>query len=294
MTQHNRPAADWEDVRVFLALARHGSLSAAARALSINHATVARRIKSLETALNTKLVDRRRDGYVLTAAGTRALTAASDMEAAAGTLGRRGSNDAPAGLVRVNAPPALAQSYLVPRVTKLPLQYPGLDLDLATDLRPVSLERHETDIAIRLGRLQDRHVVARPLVAMAFGFYGTAPVCRRIEKGTEPVFIGFDEANSQIPDALWLTRHFPRSRIAFRTNNQFAQAIAAGSGCGLVLLPHFIGRTTPGLRTCRLDPVPPPREIWLLTRPQSRNDIPTRTVADYIIRAFAQDRALFE
>src|SRR6478752_3122939 len=91
----NRPGTDWEDLRVFLALARHGSLSGAARALSINHATVARRIRALEATLGEKLVDRRPDGYVLTPAGTRTVAAASDMEAAATTLGRGGQDDAP-------------------------------------------------------------------------------------------------------------------------------------------------------------------------------------------------------
>jgi len=70
---------DWEDMRVFLALGRHGSLSAAARALSVNHATIARRIQSLEDRLGDKLVDRRPDGYALTPAGRLALAAASEM-----------------------------------------------------------------------------------------------------------------------------------------------------------------------------------------------------------------------
>src|ERR1700722_15974689 len=86
IADQNRTAVDWEDIRVFTALARHGSLSAAARALSITHATVARRISSLEEALGSKLVERRPDGYVLTSAGNRVLKAASDMETAAARL----------------------------------------------------------------------------------------------------------------------------------------------------------------------------------------------------------------
>jgi molybdate transport repressor ModE-like protein len=124
---------DWEDVRIFLALARHGSLSAAARVLSINHATVSRRIQSLEASLGERLVERRPDGYVMTPAGTRVLTAANDMETAAAVLSRGGSGDTPKGVVRINAPPSLSQSFLIARLATLATRYDHLDIDLATD-----------------------------------------------------------------------------------------------------------------------------------------------------------------
>src|SRR5262245_61951538 len=127
MADKKRTEPDWQDLRVFLALGRHGSLSAAARALSVNHATIARRIHSLEATLGEKLVERRAEGYVLTPAGTRALAAASDMETAIQTLGRAGADDTPRGLVRVNAPPALVHGFLVARLAQVPAQHPGLD-----------------------------------------------------------------------------------------------------------------------------------------------------------------------
>ncbi|WP_271618211.1 LysR family transcriptional regulator [Bradyrhizobium sp. CCBAU 51745] len=141
MAVKNRTTLDWEDVRVFLALARHGSLSAAARALSINHATVARRVQSFERSLGERLVERRLDGYVLTPAGARLLGPANDMETAAANLSRQRKEHQPAGLVRVNAPPSLSQHFLASRLADLCRSYPGIDIDLATDFRTVSLER---------------------------------------------------------------------------------------------------------------------------------------------------------
>lgn len=293
MTDRKRTAPDWQDFRVFLALGRHGSLSAAARILSVNHATIARRLRSLEAALGERLVDRRPDGYVLTPAGTRALTTANDMEVAVQALGRGGADNAPRGMVRVNAPPGLAQSYLTSRLAEIPSRFPGLDIELATEIRIVSLERHEADIAVRLGRPQDGDFIARPLVTMGFGFYGKPGLCRKIETGAAPVFVGFDESNAHVPEAVWLARHFPRARVSFRANNQFAQATAAMSGAGLALLPHYIGRTQRGLRLCRLPVTLPLRELWLLTRRQDRKDQPIRLVADHITQAFATERALF-
>ena len=294
MTDKKRTGIDWQDMRVFLALGRHGSLSAAARALAVNHATIARRVQSLEEALGEKLVERRPEGYVLTSAGTQVLAAASDMEAAAQTLGRGEGDGAPRGLVRVNASPGLAHGFLVRRMAEIPLAFPGLDIDLATDLRSVSLERRETDIAIRLNRPHDGDLLAKHLVTLGFGFYGTAEACDRVESGAEPHFIGFDEVNAYVPEAVWLAQQFPRARWVFRTSNQVAQATAARSGVGLALLPHYIGRTDPALRACRFAPVPPTREVWLLTRRQDRKDVPIRTVADHITQLFADERALFE
>lgn len=294
MTDKKRTEVDWQDVRIFLALGRHGSLSAAARALSVNHATISRRIQSLEASLGEKLVERRPEGYQLTPAGTRAMEVASEMEALAQTLGRGGEDAAPRGLVRINAPPALAQGFLTARLAKLPTVHPGLDIELATDLRSISLDRHQADIAVRLGRPLDGDFLAKPLGRMAYGFYGTDEVCKAVENGAEPVFIGFDEGNSDMTEAAWLTRHYPRARIAFRANNQFAQATAAQSGAGLALLPHYIGRQEPKLRLCQLEPVPPHREIWLLLRRQDRKNLPIRTVGDYLMQAFASEQHLFE
>ena len=292
MAEQKRTGMDWEDLRVFLALARHGSLSAAARILGVNHATVARRIKSLERALGERLVDRRPDGYVLTPAGTRTLAAVSDMEAAATTLGRSGSEEGPKGLVRINAPPALTQGFLLPRLARLPKQHPGLEIEIATDMRAVSLERRETDIAVRVARPQDGDLLARHVVTMGFGFYGTPALCKSVAKGKEPSFVGFDESNAYVPEAAFLARHFPTARMVFRCNSHAAQATAAASGAGIALLPHYIGRTE-GLKLCKIEPVPQNREVWLLKRRQDRKDLPIRTVADFIAGIFAEEQALF-
>lgn len=293
MADRKRTDPDWEDLRIFLALGRHGSLSAAARALSVNHATIARRLRSLEASLGEKLVERRPNGYVLTSVGALTLATAGDMETAARTLGRDVSDSSPRGLVRINASPALAHGFLIARLAGLAVRYPALDIDLATDMRSVSLDRHETDIAIRLSRPDDGDVIAKRVLGMGFGYYGTPEACVRIENGAEPEFIGFDEANSQLPEALWVARHFPRARLTFRVSNQFAQAIVARSGRGVALLPHYIGRSEPALRLCKLEPAPSPRDVYLVTRRRDRENVAVRVVAEEIASFFHDEIALF-
>jgi molybdate transport repressor ModE-like protein len=294
MAVKNRTALDWEDVRVFLALARHGSLSAAARTLSINHATVARRVRSLEDSLGERLVERRLDGYVLTPAGLRLLGPANDMETAAANLSRGGGDDQPVGLVRVNAPPSLSQHFLAPRLADLCRKYRGIDIDLATDFRMVSLERHETDIALRFGRPQDGDVLAKRLRPIGFGFYASAEWRRRIEAGEDPCFVGFDEANAHLPEALWLSKTFSNKRISFRANSQSIQSVAAKAGAGIALLPHFVAKLDDKLVLCDLKTEPPDRELWLITRRQSRESLHIKTVADRIAFIFADEARFFE
>jgi molybdate transport repressor ModE-like protein len=288
-----RTELDWQDVRIFLALARHGSLSAAARTLGVNHGTVSRRLHSLERSLGEKLVERRPEGYALTPAGTHALEAASDMEQAAQVLSRGGVDGGPSGLVRINAPPAMSNGFLVSRLATLASRYPRLNIDLAANHRSISLERHQADIAVRFGRPTDGDVIARPLTTVGYGFYGADEACRSVEAGSEPVFVGFDEADAYLPEAAWLTRHFPRARLAFRAHDQFAQSIAARSGAGLALLPHYIGRSDRLLRLIDLRPVPPSKDVFLLTRGRDRKDPSIRTVADELVGMFEQARALF-
>lgn len=293
MADKKRTELDWQDVRIFLALARHGSLSAAARTLGVNHGTVSRRLLSLEHSLGEKLVERRPEGYALTPAGTHALEAASDMEQAAQVLGRGGVDGGPSGLVRINAPPAMSNGFLASRLATLALRYPRLNIDLAANHRSISLERHQADIAVRFGQPTGGDVIARPLTIVGYGFYGADEACRLVEAGADPVFIGFDEADAYLPEAAWMTRHFPRARLAFRAHDQFAQSIAARSGAGLVLLPHYIGRSDPLLRLIDLRPMPPRKDVFLLTRSRDRKDPSIRVVADELIGMFKQARDLF-
>ncbi len=293
MADQKRTEIDWQDVRIFLALARHGSLSAAARTLATNHSTISRRLHSLEESLGDKLVERRREGYVLTPAGSHALKAASDMEHAAQILGRGMPDGAPGGLLRINASPAMLNGFLASRVAALASRFPKLDIDLASDHRFISLERHEADIAIRYGKPEDGDVVAHPLVTVGYGFYGADEACRAVEAGADPVLIGFDEADRYLPEAVWLARHFSSLRLAFRTTDQFAQSIAARSGVGLAAIPHYIGRSDPLLRICDLGMTPPSKEVFLLTRRRDKKNPTIRVVIDEVLAMYEQARELF-
>jgi DNA-binding transcriptional LysR family regulator len=293
MADQNRSSIDWEDIRVFIALARHGSMTAAARALSVNHATVTRRVAALEERLGVKLVERRPNGYVLTPDGVRTLASAHEMETAAASLARSHEAAGPTGLVRVNAPPSLSHDVIVPHLASFAAEHPGLDIEVVADVRPVSLERHETDIALRFGRPLDGDFIARHLITVAYGFYASRAWHARVANGDDPVFVGFDEATTHIPDASWLVQQFPKARISFRASTQSAQATAAKCGAGIALLPHFIGRADPDLHPCLTDIAPPSRELWMLIRKGDRTGAAVRATTKVIEQIFVSEHARF-
>jgi len=294
MADRFRTGPDWADIRVFVALARYGSLSATARVLGVNHATVARRLAGLEQALGTKLFARRPTGYVLTAAGRQTLEPASAMEDAAGTLARVSSEPSLTGLIRITATPSLAETFLTPRLMELHELYPALDFEVIAERGRVSLPRHQSDIALRLGRPEHGDILARRLARVGYGFYCVREWRDRLKVGILPLFIGFDEAGAQFPEALWLARQLRGQRLAFRANYQTGEIAAARAGFGIALLPHFLAVGETALVEVRLPEVPPPRELWLLTRRDVRRASQLRTVTDFLVDLFRRERALFD
>ena len=295
MVDRNRTdGLDWEDLRHFTALARAGSLSAAARALRVNHATVSRRVAALEAVLGTVLFERRADGYRLTAEGRATLEEALPMEEAAlAVLRRLDRSEALQGAVRLTTTRALADDFLAARLGGFHRRHPGIDLELVTDSRRVSLARREAEIALRFGGLKDSDLIVRRLLAVEHGFYADAAWRERLAAGERPVLIGFDADSGFVPEAEWLASAFPACRVAFRSNSWAAQAAAARAGFGVALLPRYLAAVADGLEPVSLGREPPAGTLSMLIRPDL-TDVPrVRALADFLVSLFHHHRALF-
>lgn len=291
MPVQKRSDPDWEDLRYFLALARHGSLSAAARALKVSHATVARRVASLEEALQAPLFDRKADGYAPTARGRRVETFARTMEDAAQASADLVSPDAGlSGLVRLTMARSMADRFVVERLGDFHKQHPGIDLEIIADSRVISLSRREADIALRFGRPKDSDLLARRLSSVAFSFYASRSYAKTLGRTSSPAMIGFDDENDFIADASWLNREFSQSRFAVRTNSQATQAAAARAGLGVAQLPLHVAANDPRLVPVTLPKKPPDREVWMLLRKDVARLPRVRAVADYLAAMFRRDR----
>jgi DNA-binding transcriptional LysR family regulator len=284
---------DWEDLRYFVALARYGTLSATARELRVNHATVARRVASLETRLARPLFDRRPDGYAVTAEGKAVLDEAQAMdEAALSVLRRLDAGTELTGLVRLSVGRVLAERFLIDRLRAFHERYPAIDLEVTGGSRVVSLARREADIALRYGAPKDSELVARRVAKIAFGLYASPAYRDKIAAGATPAFIGFDEESDFVAEAAWLARRFGERRFSFRSSSQTTQAAAARAGYGVALLPRYVAADDSALAEVLPGERLPERDVWLLIRRDLRKVPRVRAVADYLIEIFRRDRRL--
>ena len=262
---------DWEDLHAFLVFMRLRSLSAAARELGVEHATVARRIAALEAGLKVKLVDRRSRIYVPTADGEEVARLGEQMEAQAFAISRRAetSKDV-SGEVSISSPPMLTLHLIAPALARLHLAFPALRLHVLTETRKASLHQREADIALRLSRPSESSIVVRKLGDIRFGLYAapgylasTAPASR--------VFLGYDESMEQSPQQQWLRDALRERDIALRSNSLEVQHAVAAGGFGIVGLPWFVGDVDS--RLARVDDGEPAlvRQVWLAVHEDLRH-----------------------
>jgi DNA-binding transcriptional LysR family regulator len=274
---------DWEDLRHFAALARHGGLSSAARSLMVDHATVSRRVAALEKALSLRLVDRLPSRYALTSEGQAIARVASEMEQGAFAIARlaRGFTTRLAGKVEVSAPPAFASQFLARQAGRLRERHPGIELVLAGDKRSVSLGRREADLAIRLSRPKERGGYARQVGSLRFALY-SAPgyVAQRPAEAHE--FLGYDEDLEHLPQARWLDAFAGARPFVFRSNDIVSLQAAARQGLGVALLPRFMGDADDGLARIEARQAAFSRELWLVVHGDLRRSPPIRAVMDFL------------
>lgn len=280
---------DWEDLRHFSALATEGSLSAAARRLDVEHATVARRVAALERSLDLKLVDRRGRRLALTADGMRIAAIAQRMDGEAQAV-RRAVDSARselAGTVTISAPPALAAAVLAEPLVALRRRHPGLDIFIRGEARRVSLDRREADIALRLERPERGDLTIVQLGALAFRAYA----CPSYLVATEPAqrhWIVFDATMGAIPQQRVIETAVGSRPVAFACTTLEIQRSLARAGGGVAMLPDFMAAGDAGLVEADGEAAPVMRGLWLVTHSDMTRAAPVRVVADALKDWFAR------
>jgi DNA-binding transcriptional LysR family regulator len=275
--------SDWENLRHFVVLAREGTLSAAARLLGVDHATVARRVAALEAETGLKLVDRRARNYQLTDDGRRIAATAMPMEEAAFAVGRAVQAAKPGlrGEVSISSPPSLANALIAPRLFKLRRQHPGIRIKLIGEKRTASLNRREADVALRLSRPSEPGLIARKIGSFGFGLYGAASYLKATPRHAF-AFIAYDDSMDDAPQQKWLQSVTAGGEIVLRTNDLENQAAAARSGLGVAVLPDFLGEPDPRLERYDITPAPPNRDVWLLVHRDLRQAPLVRAVMEFL------------
>ena len=299
--QDQAGAIDWDDFRFLLAIVRGGSVSAAAKQLGVDHATVIRRVDRLERHLGAKLFDRRKTGYLLTEAGQRVADSAEAMESTivANQEAVGGSRAHLTGTVRIGAPDGFGSHFLASRLLQFTERYPDLDLQLVATARLFSLSKREADIAISLTMPKEGRVVGRKLLDYSLGLYAAPAYLDRhptiASRDDLPAhrFVGYIEELLFTPELDYLPQVSPKISAKFRSANLIAQLNATIAGFGIAVLPHFMATAHPELRPILPDEISISRSFWLLMHADSKDLARIRAVADYIYETVERERALF-
>jgi len=290
---------NWDDVRIFLAVARNGQILAASRSLGLNHATVARRLSALETALGSTLFQRRTNGTELTAQGERFLSHAETMESASLAAAEAAeANSTIEGTVRIGAPDGFGVAFLAPRLHLLVERHPGLRIELVPVPRAFSLSRREADIAVTLERPREGRLVARKLTDYSLGLYASQTYLDAHGMPDSVDDLKSHRLVGYVDDLLYTTSldytsAFStdwRSRVAVSSAMGQTEAVRAGAGIGI--LHGFMAR-----RDATLVPVLPERTLtrsyWTVLHEDLRAIRRVTLVSEFLADIVSKNRADF-
>ena len=278
----------WDELRVFLAVARAGSASAAAQALGLSQPTVSRRMAALAHDLGLELLRKGARGFELTAAGRRLRADAERVErevlSALRALDRLDAR--PTGAVRLTAPEGIGIAVIAPRLAAFRREHPGIDLVLAAESPVVNLSRREADLALRFVRPRQRELVMRRLASVPFAPHASLRYLRghprEAGEGLVPgdELVALHESLAGSPEAVWLRANAPTHRVGVRVQSTLALRYALLAGAGVGLLPDYLGEH-PELRQLGSGPVLH-REVFLVYHRAMRNVERVRLVARFV------------
>lgn len=292
---------DWDDLKAFLAVMRAGRLTAAARAMRIDHSTLSRRIKRLEAALQTRLFDRMTGGYRPTAAGEQLLREAEAVESLTIAMQSRLSDQTAqlAGAVRIAGPEGFGTYFLAPRFGRLTAEHPGIEVEMIAKPGVISLSRREAEMAVTNICPQRGPLHASKLTDYELGVYASSsylarhPKIRNQRDLAKHDFIGY--IDDMLPTAAHDYLREVDKSIApkVRISNILTQLAATRGGVGLCVLPCFMCASHPDLIRLLPTELRIIRSYWLVVHSDLRQLPRVRVAADFITEAVRAERNLF-
>jgi DNA-binding transcriptional LysR family regulator len=291
---------DWDDLRIFLSIARAGTVSEAARQLELDHSTVSRRLSNLETRLAIRLFDRAGRRLAINAAGEQLMRTAERLESGllsdlAVLEAMQGSR---VGTVRIGVPEGLGVGYLAGRLGGLAETYPEIALELVALPQNYSLAAREVDIAITLDRPEFGNIAVRKLTDYALQLFGTEAYFARHGRPTDTAELTGHSLCGYIPQLLYtplldyLVFEGRRINPAIKSTSVVAHLEMVRSGAAIGMLPVFMCAGLPDLLPF-LDEARIVRSYWLTVHDDLRGVERIRIITDALAQLARQDRALF-
>lgn len=291
---------DWDLIRAFLAVARAGKLTAGAKQLRIDHATLSRRISALERSLGAKLFDHSVSGYALTPQGEQLLGRAEAIESSIFSLDRQfGQSLRISGAVRIGTPDGFGTTILAPALGKLAAAHAGLEIDLVLTPAVFSLSKREADIALALACPPRGRLHGRKLTDLEFGVYGARkrPVLwKGIERPDDFAgrpFVGYIDDLIYTPELDYLGE-ISRSIVPrVRSSSLVAQWQATAAGAGLCVLPCFLAGPDPRLVRVLPKDVAVMRALWMIVHSDMRDIARIQVACEFIAEEIRRSRDRF-
>jgi DNA-binding transcriptional LysR family regulator len=282
---------NWDDVRYFLAIARAGSVRAAAERLEVNHSTVLRRIGQLEESLGAQMFEKLPSGYQLTAAGEEVLDLADQMEASSHQLETRvfGRDQSVRGLLRVTMAPTVATHLLMPDFGDFAHLHPDIEMEILSSGELANLTNREADVAIRV--VYDRKTLPLNLHGLKGpevfgGVYMSRDRLKAWRAGATDPLRWIVISSHGIPG--WASEGEVRvTGVSLRTTDGGAQIVAARQGLGITTLPCFVGDADPELVRVPGTDLHMYGTLWLLTQGETRKTKRVRLFTEFVSRRLA-------
>jgi DNA-binding transcriptional LysR family regulator len=291
---------DWDDLRIFLAIARAGTVLEAARQLELDHSTVSRRLANLEARLDIRLFDRAGRRLSINTAGTQLMRTAERLESTllsdlAVLEAMQGSR---VGTVRIGVPEGLGVGYIAGRLGTLAEAYPEIALELVALPQNYSLAAREVDIAITLDRPEFGNIAVRKLTDYALQFFGTESYFARHGCPSDVGELGSHRLCGYIPQLLYtplldyLVFDGVRLNPTLKSTSVVAHVEMVRSGAALGMLPVFMCAGDRALSPI-LDEARITRSYWLTVHDDLRGVERIRLITEALAQMARQDRALF-
>ena len=281
---------EWDDLKHFLAVARSGSLTEAARALKASAATVGRHIDALETRLGARLFEHRSTGYVLTELGRSIMIRAEQAEAAVLAVERevQGVDRRLSGKVRVATTEDISAMVVVPALPEFRAQHQGIEIEILGRIDLSNLTRRDADIALRTVRPERGDLLIRRIGAVDLGVYCSRSYAEAHSLGEGAVdfaqveIITWVEEMAMLRGGPWLAERAADSVVALRVNTTRLLFDACRAGLGLAVLPCFGADREPDL-VCLM----PPEQVlsveaWVVMHRDLAQTARVRAVAEFL------------
>jgi molybdate transport repressor ModE-like protein len=285
---------NWDDLRLFLAVARTGSISGGAKQLGVQHSTVSRRLRSLEEQLGARLIERKKTGYELTVAGENikqsALRVEREMLGVDEALLGKDANLV--GPLKVTAINNMASSVLMPMFARFSNEHPQVELNIIVSNMDASLSQREADIAIRMTNSPTDTLIGKRLLTVSSTVYGSREYLKKIRRqSAEPKWIG---VNCCVFHKAWTKQQCHHQSHNFYSDDTLLTQSAIREGLGVSYLPCFMGDADPQLqRYCEPD-VQHDLGLWILLHPDLKRTARVLAFRDHMIQCIKEKQDLFE